>query len=436
MSRTKLLFIEDDATFRNVLCRELRDQFDVSAYSTAEEGLRAFESVAPDVCLVDMHLPGKSGLEFLRESRLKQASIQMVFLTGNSDISDAVEAMREGAYDFLVKPAPLDKLEQTLLKAAEKTMLIADVQRLTVASAWSHAEGEILGDTAPMLELKRSIEKFGPRAECVLIAGERGTGKELVALNLHRRSLRAQAPFVVANCCAMVPERLALDLFGEHGNSGLWGAARGGSLFIDAIESLPAAAQDALMGALVAAPESPPLPVRILAATEGDLQAEAHAGRFRQDLSQRLSGLRLTLPALRDRRADVPLLARTFLRRIAERENTPLELSPAALDALSTYDWPGNVRELKSAITRLAVLVQHQPITGQDVQDFVLRSGQPAAGALPTLRIEELEQQALVLALELTGSDKKAAAEQLGVSLRTLYNMLERYDLKGRYIRH
>jgi DNA-binding NtrC family response regulator len=190
------------------------------------------------------------------------------------------------------------------------------------------------------------------------------------------------------------------------------------------------------MGALVASPESPPLPVRVLAATEGDLQAEVQAGRFRQDLFQRLSGLRLTLPALRARRADVALLARAFLRRVAERENTPLELSPAALEALSAYDWPGNVRELKSAITRLAVLAQHQPITAQDVQEFALRSGRPAVGALPTLRIDELEQQALVLALELTGSDKKAAAEQLGVSLRTLYNMLERYDLKGRFVRH
>ncbi len=436
MNRPKLLFIEDDATYRNVLERELSERFEVSAQATAEQALDAFDSAMPDVCLVDMHLPGMDGLEFLRQLRRKHAAIQIVILTGHGGVSEAVEAMREGAYDFLVKPTALDKLEQTLLKAAEKATLLADIERLKVAAAWSHAEGEILGDSPAMLELKRLIEKFGPREECVLIEGEAGTGRELVALNLHRRSLRASLPFVVANCGAMTPERMAIDLFGAHGNGGLLDAARGGTLFLDGVDALPGPEQASLLRALETRSPAVPSTVRLVAATDRDLKNEVVVGRFRHDLLQRLSALELKLPALRTRRDDIAPLARTFLRRIADRQNTPLELSENAVKVLEAYDWPGNVRELHSAMTRLALMTQHQPIGADDVTQFALRTAKPASFALPSLRLEELEQQALLLALEMTGSDKKAAADQLGVSLRTLYNMLDRYNLKDRFIRH
>ncbi len=444
MSAVRLLFVEDDATLAKVLGRELEALgYQVKHLPSADGAVELVRSWAPELALVDLKLPGTSGQELLARLREARPDLQVVVFTGHGGVAEAVAAMRLGAYDFLTKPTPLDVLEQTLARAAEKQRLLVDNQRLKRAVASHEDPYEILGASPAIAELRRLIERIGPTEASVLIQGENGTGKELVARHLHRASPRAAEPFVVLNCGAVPTELVESELFGhergaftgaERKRVGLFEAADGGTLFLDEVGELPLAVQPALLRVLqfgeirpVGSTQTRHVSVRVLAATNRDLKAEVKQGRFREDLYYRLATFVIEVPPLRQRREDIELLATTFLGRTARRAGRELELAPDGARALALHDWPGNIRELDNAVTRLAVLAAGPVIGAGEVRDLAFGRVEPVDGELPTLNLETLERLAAVRALERHGGDKRAAAEELGISLRTLYYKLERW---------
>jgi len=443
MSSIRVILVEDDDTLSRVLARELRERgFEVHAYSSATGVAECAREIQPQVALVDLKLPGKGGLELLQELRALDDDLQVVILTGHGGIPEAVDAMRLGAYDFLAKPTRLDVLEQTLRRAAEKTDLLAENRRLRRAAS-STADGpRFLGASEEVSRLLRLVSRIGPTDSSVLIQGENGTGKELIARELHRQSARAGAPLVVVNCGAIPGELVESELFGHEKGAftgadrrrvGLFEAADGGTLFLDEVGELPLSVQPALLRALqfgevraVGSTRTRTVNVRLISATNQDLAAATKEGGFREDLFYRLCTFQIDVPPLRARPDDIPVLARSFLATASARTERPLRFSDAALARLRAHPWYGNVRELENAVTRLSVLAAGPELTEEDVA--LLAFGPVVAGrvALPTLNIPELERMAIRAALERHGGNKPAAAEELGISLRTLYNRLEK----------
>jgi DNA-binding NtrC family response regulator len=450
MSAREIVLVDDDATLRKVLERELRGfGYEVAAFGDGRGVVERVRAQPPDVALLDLKLPDIDGLELLRRIREAEPDLPCVMLTGHGAVPEAVEAMRRGAYDFLTKPASLDVLENVLARACERRDLRAENARLRRLVDGSAATSEITGDDPRTEELRSLVQRVSRSEASVLILGENGTGKELVARALHEGSPRAERPFVVVNCGAIPDSLIESELFGHEKGSftgaerkrvGLFEAAHRGTLFLDEIGELPLAVQPVLLRALQAkeiravGDDRPRrVDVRVLAATNRDLLAEVEAGRFREDLYYRLSTIVIDVPPLRARGRDIVQLARAFLAREAAQQGVELELEPAALEALATHPWPGNVRELQNAIARLATLASAPRITLADVERYVTaRRRLPSGDALPTLEIEALERLAIEAAMKKHAGNKRAAAAELGVALKTLYNKLERYAGEGR----
>jgi two-component system response regulator HydG len=398
------------------------------------------------VALIDLRLPGMDGLELLKRLRALDEALPIVMLTGHGAVREAVEAMRHGAHDFLTKPVSLEQLERVLERASQARDLLQENRRLRRLAGTDSGADEILGDSPEIEAVRALIVRIGPSDAPVLVTGESGTGKELVARAIHARSPRSAKPFVVVHCGAIPENLIESELFGhERGaftgadrkRAGLFEAAHGGTLFLDELGELPLAVQPVLLRALqfgevrtVGGNRVQHVDVRVVAATHRDLLSEVEEKRFREDLYYRLSTLVVDVPALRQRRADVPLLARVFLERESTKLGRRLAFAPGALEALARLDWPGNVRELENAITRLATLTSGATIGPADVEALVTVRRRPAAagGALPTLDIEELERLAVLAALEKHVGNKRAAAAELGVSPKTLYSKLAKYS--------
>ncbi|MCC6672687.1 MAG: sigma-54-dependent Fis family transcriptional regulator [Planctomycetes bacterium] len=445
MSPRRLLLVEDDATLRRVLARELAAfGFAVAAYPSAEEALAALGDAQPEVALVDLRLPGMDGLTLLQRLRATDPDLQVVVLTGHGAVPDAVQAMRLGAHDFVTKPTSLEVIEQTLRRALETRALVLDNRRWRRLAASEEDPAGILGESPAIQELRGLVERVAGSDTNVLIQGENGTGKELVARSIHLRSARRDGPFVVLNCGAIPEALLESELFGHERGAftgadkrrlGLFEASDGGTLFLDEIGELPVAVQPALLRALqfreirpVGSDRLRTVDVRLVAATNRDLHAEIAAGRFREDLYYRIAALTLEVPPLRARRGDVPILAAAILARVCLASGRRIELAPDAVAALQQHEWPGNVRELENALTRLCVFAPGDTIHAAEVERLVVqRARRTAPGSLPTLDLEELERLAVLESLRRHGGDKKAAAAELGVSLKTLYNKLARY---------
>jgi DNA-binding NtrC family response regulator len=441
----RVLFVDDDDTLRRVLTRELEERgFAVTSRPSAEGLERALEEDPPDVVLLDLRLPGADGLSALRALRERDPDAQVVVLTGHGSIEHAVEAMRQGAHDFLTKPVRLDVLEQTLERAAQMRRLVQSNVRLKRAVRGTSA-ATLLGECAAMVELREQIARIAPSEGAVLIEGEHGTGKELVARALHEAGPRAEQAFVVVNCGAIPDSLVESELFGHEKGAftgamrtrvGLFEAAHEGTLFLDEVGELPRAVQPALLRALqfgevrpVGSERTRRVDVRVVAATNRDLFAMTEEGAFREDLYYRLATLVIQVPPLRRRPGDVRLLARLLVERAASRAGRELVLDEGALRRLEAHSWPGNVRELENAAERLAILCAGPSVSEEDVERYVLR-GRTAAGELPTLDLEELERRAVELAMKRHAGDKRAAAAELGIALKTLYNKLDRYGLR------
>jgi DNA-binding NtrC family response regulator len=443
----RVFLVDDDDSLRRVLTLELSDVgFDVRAFATAEGVVEELRKSPPEALLVDLRLPGVSRMDLLSQVRSVDESAQVVVFTGHGAVPEAVEAMRRGAHDFLTKPVRLDVLEQVLRRAIERRALLEGNERLRRVVEHDGAPGKLLGTSLAMERLRGELGRVAQSDSHVLIVGENGTGKELVARELHARSRRAGEPLVVVNCGAIPSTLFESELFGHEKGAftgadrrriGLFEAAHGGTLVLDEVGELPKHVQPVLLRALqfgeirpVGSDRVRRVDVRVLSATHRDLRERIKTGEFREDLFYRIAPLFLEVPALRERREDVPELARSFVARSAARLGRALELDAEALELLRRHDWPGNVRELENAAERLSVMAEGGRIGADAVRRYVLR-GADGAAAMPTLNLEELERRAVAEALLRHSGDKRAAAGELGIALKTLYNKVERYGLRS-----
>ena len=448
MKDRRVLFVDDDPTFRKVLERELRAfGYVVEAFPAAEPALGRLAAFEPDVALIDLRLPGQDGMDLLKRLIRHDPQLPVIVLTGHGAVPDAVAAMRLGAHDFLTKPASLDVLETSLQRAVEHRDLLLENLRLRNLVGGSEASPEIVGSSRAAEALRRMVGKCAQSQANVLILGENGTGKELVARSLHQSSPRHERPFVVVNCGAIPETLVESELFGHERGSftgaerrriGLLEAAHLGTIFLDEIGELPQTIQPSLLRALqfgeirpVGSERTRRVDVRILAATNRDILREIEEGRFREDLYYRIATLLIEVPPLRERREDVGPLARLFLERLAGSDPTlgPLVLSEDAVQLLTEYEWPGNVRELENAMTRLATLVEGHQVRVEDILRHVVDRRRRRPEGLPTLELEELERMAIVQALKRQRGNRKTAAAVLGVAIKTLYNKMRRYDV-------
>ncbi len=421
---------------------------EVSWESDPKIALEVIRQSTPDAVLTDIRMPGMTGIELCSRIHQIAPAMPVIVMTGFGTLDLAIEAIRAGAYDFLSKPIELDVLEFSVRRALEHARLSAEVRHLNDALNQLQPVGmsyRLEGSSPPMLRLLDMLPKTATSDISVLIEGETGTGKELLARDLHDHSPRAKGPFVAVNCAAL-PETLAeSDLFGHvegaytdarSTRAGLFAQASGGTFFLDEIGELPTRLQPKLLRALqeslirpVGSDKEVSLDCRVIAATNRDLKAEAKAGRFRSDLYYRVAVIKIQMPPLRERKGDILALAQHFNRRIAERLGIrPPGLSKEVATCLLGYSWPGNVRELENAIERAVALCSGEVLVVEDLPEELWEKAEPEADEVGLISLAELEERHIRRVLRAVAGNKKAAAEILGLDRRTLYRKLQRFD--------
>jgi two-component system response regulator HydG len=416
-------------------------------------GLEALATMRPDIVVSDVRMPGVDGLQLLAAARAQDPTLPVVLMTAQATLQSAIQAVNDGAFYYLQKPFRNDELVAIVRRAAETRSLRVENQRLTQEIRRRDRGGGVApaGGARAWREALRMAETVAPTDSTVLVTGESGTGKEVVARWIHERSARAEATFASINCGALPESLLESELFGHTKGSftgavkdkqGLFAAAGGGTFFLDEIGETTPATQVKLLRVLqqrevipVGATEPVPIDVRLVAATNRDLEEEVRRGTFRGDLYYRLNVIAIHLPPLRERRDDVPLLADAFLRRSAQlRGEEPETLAPAALDALVAYQWPGNVRELENAMERAVILTPGdviaptalpERITARKIEPLVTERTPTS----PTL--EAIERAYVCWVLQNEGGNKSRAAEVLGIDPSTLYRKLARYGVEA-----
>lgn len=455
-SRIKLLVVDDEQSIRR-LCMTVGGSLDYvcSEADSAEAALAQSPSLAPDIVVADLRLPNMSGADLLRQIKSRLPATEVVIMTGHGSIESAVETMKLGAYDYIQKPFRVEELRMLLRRMEEKIRLVQENRVLRERVETDQELDGIIGESAKIREILRMITRLKDTWTPVLICGESGTGKELVARAIHYRGTFAKRPFVAVDCGALVPTLMESDLFGyakgaftgaAKSKIGLFQAADGGTIFLDEIGELPLELQAKLLRVLqekevrpVGSNENIHVQVRVVAATNRDLEAAICEGSFRKDLFFRLNVVSINLPALRERRSDVPMLAQYFLDRLAEGAN--MKFTPAAMRLLMRYEWPGNVRELENCISRAVTLGDRKVIDENDLSPAMLSSSKkepPASAeslvaddASSTVALDELERQTIQRVFEKVGGDKTKAGELLGISRATLYRKLKRYQISA-----
>ncbi|MBI2388949.1 MAG: sigma-54-dependent Fis family transcriptional regulator [Deltaproteobacteria bacterium] len=449
----RVLVVDDEENLRLVLRTLLRRAgYEVETASTGEEALDKVESFGPDVVLTDVRMPKMSGLDLLSALKAKSSPAVVIVMSAYGSVDLALEAMKAGAYDYVQKPFKPDEILLVLKKAEERETLRRENQKLREAIRTEHRFDEILAKSASMLEIFRTIGKIADYKTTVLVVGESGVGKELVARAIHRRGNRGSGPFVAINCGAIPENLLESELFGHKKGAftdatsdrrGLFEEAHGGTLFLDEIGELPLSLQVKLLRVLqeesirrLGDVKDIRIDVRIIAATHRDLHAEVKAGRFREDLFYRLNVLPITLPPLRDRKEDIPLLIDHFLARNNVRLGTAIRgLDAEARKALIDYAWPGNVRELENTIERAMVLADSDLLHVQDLPERVREARDPvqmqlASGELSIKKTTRIIEEVLIRrALQKTKGNRTRAAEILEISHRALLYKLKDYKI-------
>jgi DNA-binding NtrC family response regulator len=447
-----ILVVDDDQDS----CELLREIFSAEGWEvdtalTPSQAFSLAEKEKIDLVVSDVNLEAnQSGLDLLKDLRMQ---CPVILVTGFGTLDSAVEAAREGAWDFISKPFKVQEVVATARRALEHDQNSSVVSRGAEQLSARYEEGGLLGRSPAMIGLYKEIARVAPTRSTILIVGESGAGKELVARSIHQHSTRSGGSFVAINCGALTETLLEAELFGHvrgaftgavSDRKGLWEEAAGGTLFLDEVGETSTAFQVKLLRALqegeirrVGASRAIQVDARILAATNRDLDQDVKAGKFREDLFYRLSVVTLRVPALKERRTDIPLLAERFLATVIEREkHAPLTLSEETVRTLVAYGWPGNVRELESAIEYGVLHARGHEIVPEDLPEK-LQSAQVRAASrsplsalfedLPSL--DELERRYLLYILEVAGSNRTRAAEILRVDRRTLYRMIERYGI-------
>jgi DNA-binding NtrC family response regulator len=455
---TKILVVDDEAEIRSLLGAVLRDKGFVVV--DAEDGAAALQQVTrerPAVILLDLSMPRMSGMDALPEIKRLDADVPVIICTAHADLATAVRAMKLGAYDYLTKPFDVDLLILTVERAVERHQLRSRIEELRQGQGSSLAER--MGGSAAIGRIIQQVSQVAESNFTVLVQGETGTGKELVARAIHQQSPRRKAPFVAVDCGAIPETLVESELFGhERGaftgaqsrREGHFQLAKGGTLFLDEIGNVPVATQAKLLRALeqrevlpLGSGRAVPVDVRIIAATNSELEGSVKAGRFRADLYYRLSEFTITLPPLRSRREDITHLAQRFLEEVSMELGRPVRrISDEAIDVLLRHDWPGNVRELKNVVRKAALLaadvvtVEHLPSLGSSAP----APSRPAAEPERDLSLREAaelaaghaERDAIRRALEATRGNKSQAARLLRTDYTTLHGKMKRYGIAAR----
>ena len=455
-----LLVVDEDAAIRSACCEIAADLgFIPQTVTTIAAARSLLRDQGIDILLLDLHAPVGEGLGLLNEIKALNPGVVVVVMTAFATVPAAVEAMRTGAADYLTKPFALDELATVLERAMERCTTEGVSRRLRESLRSSRGLGNMIGRSPEMDKLYRILAKVAQSSHPVLILGESGVGKELVARSIHSNGPHAARPFVPIDCGSLVPTLMESELFGyvkgaftgaNRSKDGLLASAQGGTVFLDEIGELPLDLQAKLLRALqekevrpVGATHRVAINVRILAATNRDLSAMVEQGRFRKDLYYRLSVVNLRIPPLRERRQDIPLLAAHFLERMSRETGTPHTLSDDALRTLVEYEWPGNVRELEHSIDRACTLssgpVLHLGDLPTQLQNFHLQKCRPAVAPTPlgapgasrgtVLPLAQLEKEAILETLRKLNGDKLLAARLLGIGKTTLYRKLKEYGI-------
>ncbi len=447
--KLRFLIVDDEQSIRR-LCMTVGQGlgFLCTEAETAETALESLETAPPDIVVTDLKLPSLSGVDLLKKVKELLPRTEVAIMTGHGSIESAVEAMRQGAYDYIEKPFRVEKLRQLLQRMAEKVRLVTENQFLRERVNTETQLDGIEGTSTKIQDVMRMVSRLKDTRTPVLIAGESGTGKELVARAIHFRGPLAQMPFIAVDCGALVPTLMESELFGHEkgaftgalkSKAGLFQAANGGTIFLDEIGELPLEMQAKLLRVLqekevrpVGSNDKVPVDVRVIAATNRALEAAYRAGTFRKDLYFRLNVVVVHLPSLREHRSDIPQLVHCFLDRYAPGEN--IQVTPATMKSFLQYDWPGNVRELENCIARAIALGDHRmidladlPATIRGAQDSRL-AGEDAA-QLSTTALADLERMTILRVFEQVGGDKALAGRMLGISRATLYRKLKRFNI-------
>jgi DNA-binding NtrC family response regulator len=443
-----ILIVDDEQSIRET-CATVSEQCGMKAFAvaTAEEALEVLEHSAIDIVLTDLKLPQSNGVELLKRVHDLHPEVAVVVLTQYGTIESAVEVTRLGAVDYVTKPFRIEELRSRLERVARGVELQQENRLLREQLRTRPGFGGLIGVSMKMQRVYKMIEKVSQHEYPVLVLGESGTGKELVARSIHFSGPRRDRPFAPVDCSALVPTLIESELFGYvkgaftgamQAKQGLLEAAQGGTLFLDEIGDMPVDLQAKLLRALqerevkpVGSTERRRINVRIIAATNRDLETGIRAGTFRQDLYFRLNVVQIKLPPLRDRKSDIPILVTAFLEKFSDPQAPVRTISEDAMRRLIAYDWPGNVRELENAIER-AVALGSGPIL--HVGDLPSNLQYPTTERAPDkdeiLPLEELERRAILRTLRETGGDKLSAARMLGIGKTTLYRKLKQYNLE------
>jgi two-component system, NtrC family, response regulator HydG len=446
----RVLVVEDHETERRAVSQILKSEgFTVLGAENADKAMGYIDENI-DVVLSDLHMGDVSGLQLLQLWKKRRPETQFILLTGHSSVDSAVEAIKSGAYDYLTKPINPDELVLLIKRAMETLEKDKEIDNLRRRLDQKFGLDAIVGQSKPMKDVFAKIQRAAPVDSTVLILGENGTGKELVAQALHHNSPRKRGPFVAVNCAAVPATLVESELFG-HVRGAFTGAtdrrigrfeqADGGTLFIDEIGDFELGLQAKLLRVLetltltpVGGHEDKKVDVRVIAATSRDVPKMVEEGTFRQDLYYRLNVIEIRLPGLRQRADDIPVLVDHFLRDISTHKNIPPHrVSPEVMRRFMSYHWPGNVRELRNTLESMMVLAEGETLMERDLPDRILEGSTATTHAkeLPTnLSMEELEKLAITKALEQCGGNRTHAAERLKISVRTLQRKLRQYELE------
>jgi two-component system response regulator AtoC len=448
----RVLVVEEP--FRRLLERSLTRSGAVAVgAASAEQALERARDAEFDVCLLDIAMPGLSGIELLSRLKADYPALEAIVMTGHGTIESAIEAMKLGAYDYLEKPLKMSELALVIEKAVEKRRLATENRRLKDELRRRDAPADIVGESTAIRQVVALIERYAAAPAPVLILGESGTGKELAARAIHGRGPRAERPFVAINCGALQETLLENELFGHVRGAftgataerrGLFELADKGTLFIDEVCEMSPAIQKKFLRVLelgefrrLGEGRERKVDVRVVAATNREIEREVAEGRFREDLYYRLNVLQVRMPPLRERREDIPGLVRHFVARYRRPDGTHAAVARAAVERLQRYDWPGNVRELFNVLERAMIVSRGPEIGIADLPDLTPRAlaggGAARGGAAANgdggaaTRLEDAERRHIVRVLEACGGNKTKAAMELGISLRSLYRKLEKF---------
>ncbi|HEY6808899.1 MAG TPA: sigma-54 dependent transcriptional regulator [Gemmatimonadales bacterium] len=446
-----ILVIDDESGILQTLQILLKNEgFDVAIAQGGKAGLEALKASAPDIVLTDVRMPQVTGIDILSAVRQQDPETPVILMTAQASLQTAIQAVNEGAFYYIQKPFSNDDMVAICRRAADYRKLRAENKQLKQEIRRRERSGMVkpLGKSRSFTDVMRLAEQVAPTESTVLIQGESGTGKEIIARYIHELSARSDGPFMSLNCGALPESLLESELFGHVKGSftgavrdkqGLFAAARGGTFFLDEIGEMSAATQVKLLRVLqereaipVGGTETIPVDVRVVAATNRDLEEEIKRGRFRTDLFYRLNVIAIHLPPLRERRDDIPIFIDAFLKRISKEHNeAPKRLTTDAMDAIMVYDWPGNVRELENALERAVILAKGEAIDRNAIPDKIT---EPKAEPLVTERshanptLDVVEQAYITWVLQAEGGNKTRAAEVLGIDPSTLYRKLSKYE--------